>query len=151
MAAISLPAPPWLIDVAAQSLTYMNKKQHNRSKPLLPSAIVTASRSWQVTVKREQADDTAKTAPRVPARARRARLAEIIGREGFVSVGDTADLLGVSGMTIRRDLEALESRGLLTRTHGGAIAPEIRRREVFDAEEPVFERRKRKNAEAKAR
>jgi DeoR family glycerol-3-phosphate regulon repressor len=104
-----------------------------------------------VTVKREQADESAKTAPRIPASARRARLAEIIGREGFVSVGDTAELLGVSGMTIRRDLEALESRGLLTRTHGGAIAPEARRREVFDAEEPVFERRRRKNAEAKAR
>jgi DeoR/GlpR family transcriptional regulator of sugar metabolism len=94
---------------------------------------------------------TARSGPRVPASARRARLAEIIGREGFVSVADTADLLGVSSMTIRRDLEALESRGLLLRTHGGAIAPEMRRREVFDAEEPAFERRRRQNAGAKDR
>jgi DeoR/GlpR family transcriptional regulator of sugar metabolism len=88
---------------------------------------------------------------RVPAGARRARLADILGRDGFLSVADCATLLGVSGMTIRRDLAALESRGLLTRTHGGAIGPEIRRREIFDAEEPVFERRKRKNAAAKGR
>jgi DeoR/GlpR family transcriptional regulator of sugar metabolism len=93
----------------------------------------------------------ARSGPRVPASVRRARLAEIIGREGFVSVAGTADLLGVSAMTIRRDLEALESRGLLMRTHGGAIAPEMRRREVFDAEEPVFERRRRQNAAAKGR
>ena len=93
----------------------------------------------------------AKSGPRIPASARRARLTEIIGREGFVSVADTADLLGVSSMTIRRDLEALETRGLLTRTHGGAIVPEAPKREVFDSEEPVFERRRRKNAEAKGR
>ena len=88
---------------------------------------------------------------RMPARARRERLAEIIREAGFVSVADTAGLLGVSGMTIRRDLEALESRGLLTRTHGGAVALGARRPEVYDAEEPVFERRRRKNAAAKAR
>jgi len=88
---------------------------------------------------------------RIPASARRARLAELIGRTGFVSVAATADLLGVSSMTIRRDLETLESRGLLMRTHGGAIAPELRRREVFDADEPAFERRRGQNAAAKAR
>jgi len=74
----------------------------------------------------------------------------MIGRTGFVSVGHAADMLGVSHMTIRRDLVALESRGVLTRIHGGAVAPETRR-EVFDAEEPIFEQRRRKNAAAKAR
>ena len=59
-------------------------------------------------------------------------------------------MLGVSGMTIRRDLIALESRGVLKRTHGGAVASETQR-EVFDAEEPIFELRRRKNAGAKAR
>jgi len=87
---------------------------------------------------------------RLPAGVRQARLAEIVGREGFVSVAAIAELLGVSGMTIRRDLEALELRGLLTRTHGGAMAPESRRREVYDDVEPIFERRRRKNASAKA-
>ncbi len=84
-----------------------------------------------------------------PAKARRARLAEMVGRTGFVSVGHTADILGVSSMTIRRDLIALESQGVLTRTHGGAVALETRH-EVFDAEEPIFEQRRRKNAAAKA-
>jgi DeoR/GlpR family transcriptional regulator of sugar metabolism len=87
----------------------------------------------------------------VPASARRAQLANIIEREGFVSVVDSAAQFGVSAMTIRRDLLALELRGLLQRTHGGAIAAKPQRREIFDAEEPLFERRKRKNAAAKSR
>src|SRR6266481_1759739 len=91
-----------------------------------------------------------RAASHVPASARRARLAGLIEREGFVSVADSAAHLGVSTMTVRRDLLALESRGLLQRTHGGAIASERRRHEIFDAEEPLFERRKRKNAAAKA-
>ena len=88
---------------------------------------------------------------RLPALARRLRLAGILKRNGFVSVSGTADMLGVSGMTIRRDLAALESQGILTRTHGGAVGPKTAGREVFDFEEPQFERRRRKNAAAKAR
>lgn len=41
---------------------------------------------------------------------------------GSVEVGKLASSLGVSGATIRRDLDALHEQGLLTRTHGGAIA-----------------------------
>jgi DeoR/GlpR family transcriptional regulator of sugar metabolism len=85
-----------------------------------------------------------------PASARRARLAEMIERAGFVSISHAADVFAVSGMTIRRDLIALESQGLLNRTHGGAIARETRG-EIFDVEEPIFEQRRRKNAGAKAR
>jgi DeoR/GlpR family transcriptional regulator of sugar metabolism len=85
---------------------------------------------------------------RLPTGVRRARLAEIVGRTGFISIADVADRLGVSGMTIRRDLALLAMQGVLTRTHGGAVAA---RREVFDAEEPSFERRRRRNADAKAR
>jgi DeoR/GlpR family transcriptional regulator of sugar metabolism len=88
---------------------------------------------------------------RLPALARRVRLAGILERNGFVSVSGTADMLGVSGMTIRRDLAALESQGVLTRTHGGAVTPKTGGGEVFDAEEPQFERRRRKNAAEKAR
>jgi DeoR/GlpR family transcriptional regulator of sugar metabolism len=98
----------------------------------------------------DPAGEAERAAGHVPASARRARLAELIQREGFVSVVDTAAHLGVSTMTIRRDLLALESRGLLQRTHGGAIAAEPRRKEVYDSKEPVFERRKRKHAAAKA-
>lgn len=38
-----------------------------------------------------------------------------------VKVAELAELLGVTEMTIRRDLEALERKGLLERTHGGAV------------------------------
>lgn len=95
-------------------------------------------------------------AGRILAGARQARIAEIVERVGFVSVAEVAATLGVSGMTIRRDLERLEARGLLTRTHGGAMAMAERsdspaRDEIYDAEEPAFERRRRRNATAKAR
>ena len=51
-------------------------------------------------------------------------------------------------MTIRRDLWALEDKGMLLRTHGGAVG--VGRREVFDAAEPAFSSRRRQNAAAKA-
>jgi DeoR/GlpR family transcriptional regulator of sugar metabolism len=43
---------------------------------------------------------------------------------GTVSVEDLRDKLEVSLATVRRDLQELEDRGLLRRTHGGAIAIE---------------------------
>ncbi len=100
---------------------------------------------------------------RMLAGARQARIAEIVERVGFVSVAEVAATLDVSGMTIRRDLERLEARGFLTRTHGGAMAMAVgraapgssaegaARSETYDAEEPAFERRRRRNATAKAR
>jgi len=42
--------------------------------------------------------------------------------EGAIQVSELAEALGVSGMTIRRDLEELEHKGLLKRVHGGAIS-----------------------------
>jgi DeoR family fructose operon transcriptional repressor len=38
-----------------------------------------------------------------------------------VKVAELSELLGVTEMTIRRDLEAMERKGLLERTHGGAV------------------------------
>ena len=40
---------------------------------------------------------------------------------GSVDVADLAAFLGVSGATIRRDLQALSAQRLLVRTHGGAV------------------------------
>jgi DeoR/GlpR family transcriptional regulator of sugar metabolism len=51
------------------------------------------------------------------------RQAEIVARvrsEGAVRVADLVAELGVSDMTIRRDLEVLAERGLLAKVHGGA-------------------------------
>lgn len=53
---------------------------------------------------------------------RRAALAERLEQHGRVSVVDAAGDFGVSGETVRRDLAALERRGLARRVHGGAVA-----------------------------
>jgi DeoR family transcriptional regulator of aga operon len=54
------------------------------------------------------------------------RRQHVLGRiaaEGRVLVSDLSDTLGISRITIRKDLEYLEKQGLLLRTHGGALAP----------------------------
>lgn len=45
-------------------------------------------------------------------------------QNGRVSVETLSDQLDVSVVTIRRDLDALEQKGLLRRTHGGAVSIE---------------------------
>jgi DeoR family transcriptional regulator of aga operon len=45
-----------------------------------------------------------------------------VGDRGSVEVDDLAHALGVSGATVRRDLQFLSRSQLLTRTHGGAVA-----------------------------
>src|SRR5579883_1937640 len=52
-------------------------------------------------------------------------------REGVVEVEDMAAKLGVSPSTVRRGLRDLESRGLLRRTHGGAVPVEASLYEPF--------------------
>jgi DeoR/GlpR family transcriptional regulator of sugar metabolism len=91
--------------------------------------------------------DSDSDSPRIPAGARHARILELVGRNGFVSVAEIAESFAVSDMTIRRDLWALRDKGMILRTHGGAVG--IGRREVFDAAEPAFSSRRRQNAAAK--
>lgn len=45
----------------------------------------------------------------------------ILKRDGKILVDEVAESLGVSPMTIRRDLQQLEKECLLSRTHGGAV------------------------------
>jgi DeoR family fructose operon transcriptional repressor len=52
---------------------------------------------------------------------RQGHILEVLAEQRGVRVSALSDLLGVSEMTIRRDLERLETEGLLSRTHGGAI------------------------------
>lgn len=46
---------------------------------------------------------------------------DILQRFGSIRVNDAAEDLGVSAATIRRDLQALEDKGLLRRVYGGAL------------------------------
>ena len=53
--------------------------------------------------------------------ARQARLLALLQQRGQVTVTELVALLDVSRDTVRRDLDAMEARGLLVRTYGGAI------------------------------
>ena len=53
---------------------------------------------------------------------RRFRITEILTRQRTVSAADLITMLGVTAATIRRDLAVLESKGLLVRSHGGAVS-----------------------------
>jgi DeoR family transcriptional regulator, fructose operon transcriptional repressor len=53
---------------------------------------------------------------------RHEELLQLVEARGQVSVDDLAGHFGVSDDTIRRDLQSLERRKLLLRTHGGAVS-----------------------------
>jgi DeoR/GlpR family transcriptional regulator of sugar metabolism len=57
----------------------------------------------------------------LPAR-RRSELLRAARKRGAITVTELAEEFAVSLDTIRRDLDYLAGRGLLTRTHGGAVA-----------------------------
>ena len=67
------------------------------------------------------------------ARQRQARIVDEVRRRGGVRVSDLTSLLDVSDMTVRRDLEELDRRGLVHKVHGGAVPA------TNSAEEPGFE------------
>ena len=56
------------------------------------------------------------------ARQRQALILDRVRETGAVRVADLARELGVSDMTVRRDLEILHEHGLLEKVHGGATA-----------------------------
>jgi DeoR/GlpR family transcriptional regulator of sugar metabolism len=56
------------------------------------------------------------------ARQRQALILARVRDDGGVRVADLVRELGVSDMTVRRDLEVLHDRGLLEKVHGGATA-----------------------------
>lgn len=71
------------------------------------------------------------------AEERKALILRLVHEERKVTVAELAKRFNVTGATVRADLRELERRGLLTRTHGGAIEktktgfePDSRRREV---------------------
>ncbi|MCR5863796.1 DeoR/GlpR family DNA-binding transcription regulator [Aquincola sp. J276] len=56
------------------------------------------------------------------AQERQQRIAELLKTRGRVEVAPLAAQYGVSDDTIRRDLRQLAARGLVQKTHGGAVA-----------------------------
>jgi DeoR family transcriptional regulator, aga operon transcriptional repressor len=53
---------------------------------------------------------------------RRQHVLSLIQRDGRVLVSELSESLGISPITIRKDLDYLGSKGLVERTHGGALA-----------------------------
>jgi DeoR/GlpR family transcriptional regulator of sugar metabolism len=56
------------------------------------------------------------------ARQRQASILDSVRERGAARVAELVESLAVSEMTVRRDLDALAERGLVTRVHGGVIA-----------------------------
>jgi len=57
---------------------------------------------------------------------RQQRILEILREEFTARSSQLSELLGVSEMTIRRDLDVLDQQGLVERTHGGAVCRQER-------------------------
>lgn len=67
-----------------------------------------------------------------------------VRRRGSVRVTELAQLLLVSDMTVRRDLEALDEAGMLDKVHGGATL-----RDERSTDEPGFEAKSLRNTREK--
>ena len=52
---------------------------------------------------------------------RRQKVLDLVSQQGFISLADLAHALNKSGSTIRRDLDYWDEKGVLKRTHGGAV------------------------------
>ena len=52
---------------------------------------------------------------------RRQRVLDVLSERGFMALGDLAQIAEASESTIRRDLDYFAEKGLLKRTHGGAV------------------------------
>lgn len=70
----------------------------------------------------------------LPVAVRRERMLGLIAERQFVRVADLADAFGISDVTVRGDLAALESSHGVRRVRGGAIAPSdlVRRERSFE-------------------
>lgn len=66
----------------------------------------------------------------LPAFVRRERMADLIGRRGFVRVSELSDVFSVSEVTVRSDLAALDDGNDIRRVHGGAVPRGARARET---------------------
>jgi len=80
----------------------------------------------------------------VLAEERRQAVVDLVRTRGAARLADLAEALGVSEMTVRRDVAELAARGLLDRVHGGAMAPR-----AASTDEPGFAAKSALHVEAK--
>ncbi|MDE2396190.1 MAG: DeoR/GlpR transcriptional regulator [Burkholderiales bacterium] len=99
----------------------------------------------------DSGNDAAAVAPRLPAAVRRQRIQQMLKSEGFISVAKIANLLGVSTMSVRRDLDELAKAGELVRSYGTAMPsqPASAAALPLDESELQYETRRRRNGAAK--
>ncbi|NGN95297.1 DeoR/GlpR transcriptional regulator [Nocardioides sp. KC13] len=71
-------------------------------------------------------------APHLPTEERRDRIRELVEERSFVRVVDLSEAFGVSTVTVRTDLEALEHGGAVRRIRGGAMPAEGLRERPFE-------------------
>jgi DeoR/GlpR family transcriptional regulator of sugar metabolism len=77
------------------------------------------------------------------ARQRHELIVGEVRRKGAVRVTELAELLAVSEMTVRRDLDVLDEAGLVTKVHGGATVR-------HSTDEPGFEAKSKRNPDEKS-
>ena len=80
-------------------------------------------------------------------RERQQLIADLVSEHGRARVVDLARRFGVSTVTIRKDLDALEAEGRIVRAHGGAIATDAMRIDGGRAEGSFEVRERRQPAE----
>jgi len=95
----------------------------------------------------QQTEQTARQGEgiRVLARQRQEAILREVDRCGGARVCELVDILHVSDMTVRRDIEALALQGLVVKVHGGATASV-----GHGAEEPGFQAKSLRDTAAKA-
>src|SRR3954447_16788156 len=87
----------------------------------------------------------------IPPERRRDQILTYMSTRDRSSVGELSQVLGVSEVTVRKDLDQLEAQGLLTRVHGGAVVSGRGRLEMFfAAREQEHLEEKRRIAQAAA-
>lgn len=77
---------------------------------------------------------------------RRQHILSLVQSQGRVLVGDLSRELHISQITIRKDLEYLQSRGLVQRSHGGALR--LQSGALFD---PTLQEKQKQHSQEKQR